>query len=75
MSAVCNQGWLKGLDVIGFCIAVNQTQTSAASVASVENINLTVKELETNAAATVVGLDRSFTQKSKNLEFHWCVMV
>lgn len=60
--------------MIGFCIAVNQTQTTGASVASVENINLTVKELETNAAA-VVGLDRSFTQKSKNLEFHWCVMV
>lgn len=74
MSEVCNQGWLRGLDVIGFCIAVNQTQTTAASVASVESINLTVKEVETNAAA-VVGLDPSFTQKSKKLEFHWCVMV
>lgn len=44
--------------MIVFCIAVTQTQTTAASVASVENINLTVKELETNAAA-VVRLDRS----------------
>lgn len=56
MSEVFNQGWLRELDVIGFCVDVNQTQTTAASVASVENINLTVKELETNAAA-VVGLD------------------
>lgn len=42
--------------VIGSCTVVNQTQTTAASVAGVENINLTMKESET-AVAVVAGLD------------------